>query len=260
MKYLILTILIWLITFPLPGQDIKQVIVSSQEADEPPTKQGSTIYTIKFGRNGLGDLIAENYQIKNSRRKLSQKIVIESQRIQEYNAWKKANIREFELSQLGVSSQGIESKLKEANLKLSVDSIKEMVIRADSFDFCQSYKMTKTMSTGGYKLEVIVVEKSGDRQTYGFDSNDIGEGKFNLKDYLYVYQVLGNKLPEQFPHYNLFTKQRMEEILVYYLKTIECEGYYYKEFIKKNPDRTPQENRMMKGWNFAEYMEQKSKK
>jgi hypothetical protein len=181
MKYLLLTILIWLIAFPLLGQDIKQVILSSQEADEPPTKQGSAVYTMKFGRNNSGDLVAENYQIKNSRRKLSQKIVIESQRIQVYNVWRKANIKEFKFPQLGISSQAIESKLKEANLKLSVDFTKEMVIRADSFNFCQSYKMTKTMSTGGYKFEMIVVEKSGDKQIYRFDSNDIGVGNFNLE-------------------------------------------------------------------------------
>lgn len=260
MRYLLLTILIWLITFPSRGQDIEQVIVSSQEADEPPTKQGRSVYSIEFCINNSGDLIAENYQIKNSRKKLNQKIVIESQRIQVYNSWRKADKKEFEFSQLGVSHQLIDSKLKEADLKLGIDLAKEMVIRADSFDFCQSYKMTKTIFTGGYKLEVSVAEKSGDKQIYRFDSNDIGEGKFNLKDYLYVYQVLSNKLPEEFPHYNLFTKQRLAEILVYYLKTIECEGYHYKEFTKKNPDRTPQENRMMKGWNFAEYMEQKSKK
>ena len=43
------------------------------------------------------------------------------------------------------------------------------------------------------------------------------------------------------------------------LDTIECEGFYYNEFINQHPERTAQENRMRIGWDFKEYMENRKK-
>ena len=55
---------------------------------------------MKFKRNTSGDLVAENYQIKNIRRKLSQSTIIENQRIKVYNAWQEDNKNEFEFSNM----------------------------------------------------------------------------------------------------------------------------------------------------------------
>ena len=68
MKFLSLTILILVIAFPTVGQDIEHIIVYSQEADEPPTKQGRPEFVITFEKNKSGEFIAQSYLVNTRRR------------------------------------------------------------------------------------------------------------------------------------------------------------------------------------------------
>jgi hypothetical protein len=84
-------------------------------------------------------------------------------------------------------------------------------------------------------------------------------GPFNLKKYIFSYAILNGRIPDEFPHFNFFSAQNLADIVIYYQKTVECEGYYYMEYADKNR-LTGEERRMMTGWNFVEYMRQGLKK
>ena|SRR5258708_16464267 len=88
---------------------------------------------------------------------------------------------------------------------------------------------------------------------------DVGQGKLNLLAYFYCYKILNNRIPKEIPQFEFFTESKLIPFICYYLKTVQCEGLFYKEFIQKHPDRTAKDNRMIAGWNFTEYMKQRSK-
>ena len=109
-------------------------------------------------------------------------------------------------------------------------------------------------------LTVTLIYNDGQKKEFIFDSNDIGAGSFNLGDYILCYTLLADKIPNEVPSYDFFSKSKFTDIAFHYQKTVECEGYYYKEFTDKNPTMTSKDKRMMTGWNFVEYMEQRNKK
>ncbi|WP_111670042.1 hypothetical protein [Algoriphagus litoralis] len=119
--------------------------------------------------------------------------------------------------------------------------------------------MIKSFSTGGYKLSVKITYQTGTSNYFEFGSNDLGMGRLDLKGFIYSYQLLTERIPDQVYQYGFFTKDSFEDIILYYVKTIECEGFYYNEFTDRNPKRTPAENRMRKGWDFLEYMKMRAK-
>ena len=118
--------------------------------------------------------------------------------------------------------------------------------------------MTKIISTGGETITVTWINDLGQKSEFIFDSNDIGDGKFNIKDYLFCYALLGDKIPNVIPYYDLFTKNKLTDILLYYQETVECEGYYYKEYTDRNSNLTPQDKRTKKGWDFVEYIRKRT--
>ena len=119
--------------------------------------------------------------------------------------------------------------------------------------------MTKSISTGGETLTVTLINKKGLKEEFIFDSDDIGKGRFKLEDYIFCYTLLLDKIPNEVPHYNFFSKDKLMDIVLYYQATVECEGYYYKEYTDKNPNMTSKDKRMRIGWNFVEYMGQRNK-
>ena len=107
---------------------------------------------------------------------------------------------------------------------------------------------------------MTLIYNDGQKKEFIFDSNDIGEGNFNLGDYILCYTLLADKIPNEVPSYGFFSKSKFTDIVLCYQKTVECEGYYYKEFTDKNPTMTSKDKRMMTGWNFVEYMGQRNEK
>ena len=119
--------------------------------------------------------------------------------------------------------------------------------------------MTKSISTRGYSPKVIFVDKAGIREVFDFSSDDVGQGKLNLLTYFYCYTILNNRIPKEIPQFEFFKESKPVEFVCYHLKTVENEGLFYNEFIRKNPGKTAKENRMMTGWDFSEYMKQRKK-
>ncbi|GHN00432.1 hypothetical protein WSM22_19210 [Cytophagales bacterium WSM2-2] len=257
MKYTLLIVLT-ILTFPSVGQEIEKIIFTSQQADEPPTKQGQPKYSFEFKRLAGDELSTSDFYEEGKRKKLNDKIAIDKDRIEKITEWKRQNKRTFTQSDLGLDITTLKTQAN--NYKLNFDLPTDLIVRVDSFQFCQTHKITKSISTGGEMLTVTLIFKDGQNQKYIFDSNDIGEDNFNLRNYILCYTLLADKIPIEVPGYGFFSKSKFTDMVLYYQKTVECEGYYYKEFIKKNPAMTSKDKIMMTGWNFIEYMGQRNKK
>lgn len=257
MKYLLLIILT-ILSFPSIGQEIEKIIFTSQQADEPPTKQGRPKYTIEFNRQASGEFTTSDFSVDKKKKKLKDRVTIKKERIEKITNWRNLNKKTFSQSDLGLEIADL--KLKTNKYKLTFDIPSDLVIKIDSFQFCQTYQMTRTISTGGETFSVTLIEKEGQKQEIVFDSNDIGEKTFNIRDYILCYTLFADNIPSEVPSYDFFSKETFLDIILYYQKTVECEGYYYKEYTDKNPQLTAPERRMMKGWNFVDYMKQRTEK
>lgn len=256
MRYGLLTLLaLWTIN-PSLGQDIEKIVLGSQEADEPPTKPRPAKYTMEFEINSDEDFIATQIKRDNKRRKLSEVAKIEKERIDRIDEWDNVKEVNFTALDLGIDRKTIESAAENSNHKLNFKLPDEIVLDVDSFQFCQNYKMTKSASTGGEVISVMMLAKSQPTVQFTFNSNDIGTREFKLKDYIFCYSILNDRIPDEFPHFNFFSKTKLAQIVVYYQKTVECEGYYYQDYADKN-QLTGIERRMKTGWNFVEYMKQR---
>lgn len=99
MKYLLLIILT-ILTFPSVGQEVEKIIFTSQQADEPPTKQGRPKYAIEFSRQANGDFIAYDFAVDKKKKKLKDKIIIEKERIEQITSWRNLNKKTFSQSDL----------------------------------------------------------------------------------------------------------------------------------------------------------------
>ncbi len=250
-------IILTVLTFPSVGQEIEKVIFTSQQVDEPSTKQGRSKFIIEFIRQTNGQLTAFDIQENKKTKKLRNNVTIEQERVDKIAEWERQNKRTFTQRDLGLDITTLKTQTN--NHKLNFDLPTDLTVNVDSFQFCQNYKMTKTMSTGGETLSVTLIYKDERKQEIIFDSNDIGEGSFNLKDYVLCYTLLVDKVPNEVPSYGFFSKTKFTDIVLHYQKIVECEGYYYKEFTDKNPTMTSKDRRMMVGWNFVEYMRQRRK-
>ena len=257
MRYGLLTMLILWTINPSIGQDTEKIVLVSQETDEPPSKPGPAEYTMTFEINSDEDFIATHIKRNNTRRKLSEVPKIEKERIDRIDEWDNLKKVNFTMLDLGIDRKTIELAAEKDNHKLNFKLPDEIVLVVDSFRFCQNYKMAKSVSTGKEAISVMMLPKSQPTVQFTFNSNDIGTGEFKLKEYILCYTLLNDRIPDEFPHFNFFSKQKLAEIVVYYQKTVECEGYYYQEYADKN-QLTGKKRRMKIGWNFVEYMTERS--
>ena len=99
MKYLLLTILT-LLTFPSVGQEIDKVIFTSQQADEPPTKQGRPKYSIEFKRLASDELSTSDFYFDKRKKRLNDKVTIDKDRTEKITEWKKQNKRQHLLNNM----------------------------------------------------------------------------------------------------------------------------------------------------------------
>lgn len=259
MKYRLLIILSLLVIIPSFGQDINKISFISKGFDEPPTKQGKPLLKVEYKKDDSGNFTATHYLKNNSRKELENTITIEKERVEVFKEWKLKGVKTFELSDLGISDDLIRDKEKSEAIKTNFSLPENLLVQTDSFSYCQKWKMTESISTGGYKLEMVIYFANNEAEKFVFGSNDLGMGLFDLKGYLYSFKLLSEKTPNQVPQYDFFSMDNLANILLTYYKTVECEGYYYNEFIEKNPERSAQENRMKTGWDFVEYMRQRKK-
>jgi hypothetical protein len=262
MKSILFVLLTLLFFVPAKGQEIDRLIVSIQEADEPPTVKGRRpLYSIEYKRDKAGNLIAEKYFIDRKEKFLKVRSVVEIGRIEKFEDWQRSNKKQFALSDLNLNYKELKAKYENrSNQSLSLGYPNEIIIGVDSFSFCQPHNMIQSISIGGYTVSVMLLDKVGTSESISFRSDDAGRNIFNLREYLLMYQLLQGIVPEQIPNANYFSQEKLENIVIHYLKVTECEGFHYKEFSSQHPERTPQERRMMKDWSFVDYINKKRNK
>src|SRR5690606_12150899 len=108
MRYgLFIVFTIWSI-HPSFGQDIEEILLVSQDSDEPPTKPGPAKYDMAFEINSDGDFIATQIKKDNKRRKLSQVAKIEKERISKIGEWDNVKKVNFTMLDLGIDRKAIE--------------------------------------------------------------------------------------------------------------------------------------------------------
>lgn len=241
------------------GQEIQKIIVTGQYFDEPPTKQGTLQHKIELKRNGKGDLISHSYWIGNKKKKLNDKITIESDRLERVMHWIDSNKRTFRLEEIHLDYKALNEQVTNSEYKPHFTIKSDYLINLDSFNICQQYNFKRSNSTGGYSMTIVMTDKSDRFYIYGFDSDDIGLNNLKFFDYLICYELLHDKLPTNFSGREHFGKIKMITNTLFVITTTECENYYYKEFINNRPERTPQENRMKFDWDFVKYLEQRKK-
>jgi hypothetical protein len=252
---LLIIFTVWSI-HPSLGQDIEKILVVWQEGDEPPTKPRPPKYTMAFEINSDGNFVATDMRKDNRRRKLRENMTIEGPRVNKVEHWEDTKEANFTLQDLGIERGSLGLDTQKSNYQLNFPIPHEIILNVDSFTFCQKYKMTKSVSTGGPEIIVTTVRKSTPTTQVVSHSYHIGRSELNLKEYILCYTILSERIPDEFPHFDFFSKEKLAEVVFYYQKTVECEGYYYQEYADKN-QLTDKERRMKEGWDFVRYMEQR---
>lgn len=254
-KVLIITLLIFY--NPAWAQKIDKISIFYQKADEPPTKQGQPKFTINFTKDKEGNFVATHYFRNKKKKKLESILKIENEIIIELEQWRTKSKKTFVLSDLNLKQEDIKSSQDNNRYKLHFGVPDKILIQIDTFQFCQPYKMTRSISTGSYNFQVSLFDSLGKEISCHFKNDDIGQAKLDLQNYIFCFKLLQNAIPmDLFYGFDLFTLKERIDIVNYYLQMVECEGYHYRIFTKRNPKRTPHENRTMVGWNFVEYMKE----
>jgi len=102
MKYGLLIILTLTTIFQSIGQEIEVIALTTQQADEPPTKQGRTLYSIDFKKQVNDELTTSTYYENTDRQKLKEPITIDKERINTVENWRTIDKKVFALLDLGL--------------------------------------------------------------------------------------------------------------------------------------------------------------
>ncbi|WP_420387015.1 hypothetical protein [Roseivirga sp.] len=255
MKYILLFALA-ILTFTSFGQEVEKIIFTSQKHDEPPTKQGRPKYKIEFLKESNGDFTASVFYINRRKKKLKDRVRIEKERVEKITEWRILNKKTFSLSDLELD---ISELTPQNDYKLNFDIPTNLTVEVDSFRFCKSLDFRPDYVIGGQEFSVTLVNRIKQTEEFVFESN-LDDDDFNLKNYIFFYELLKDKIPEEVPDYGFFSKSRFYKVILYYQMTVECEGFYYREYISKNPQITDSDRRMMIGWDFVKYLKERNNK
>lgn len=254
MVYRLLSIVALLWSFPSSGQEIQTIIV---HADDASGTKAETIGEIEFRKGKDGNFNANKYRIRNKQKRVKRKLTISRESVEKINGWKKRT--GFTLTDLATEFSMELDSLTPPPGYLDFEISTEKMIKIDSFSFCQAYNHPRSLNDAPrYRMTVTLIDAANSRESYEFDTYKMETRKIDLRDYLICFQILNDKLPRDFNYLNFFTKKRFAYRIWYVLKTIECEEYFYLEFKGRNLSRTNIENRLRIGWNFVEYMRQRT--
>jgi hypothetical protein len=252
-------IMLLLFSIPTYGQGVEKIIFTSQQADEPPTRDGRPKFTIEFDKQSSGDFAASKFYENGAQKRLTSKAVIEKARLDKLISWKQSNKRNFSQAELGLEIDSLRARANTARLNFDFSS--ELVVDVDSFQFCRDYEgygKVKSLLNGGEYFTVTLVYQHGEKEEFIFNWSGLVWKNLNLGDFILCYTLLVGRIPDVVPSYGFFSTRSLIDKILYYLKTVECEVFYYKEFVDKNPGMTNTEKRAGKGWNFTEYMKQRN--
>lgn len=137
MKYALIMTLTLCTVISSRGQDTVRIILTTQRADEPPTKQGQPKYKIEFKRNKNGDFVAADVRKNKKKIRLKDKVTIERDRIKKVAEWKTQDKRHFTQVDLGLDPVVLREKTRTSNYKLNFDIPTNFIVQVDSFNFAR---------------------------------------------------------------------------------------------------------------------------
>lgn len=221
----------------LRSQTFSIIEISAREHDEPPTREGRPVHELVFRLNDEA-LTLEDYKISNS--SVSQNAITIQKNLVD------------SLSEL-LNNPRSNFILRR---KVAGEQLQPIEIDLDSMNYCKSFSQTCRLSTGGISMTIRV--KNGDEELLKYELDSSMPDDFEFQKYLTLYPVLQNNLPNDLPGANFFDDIYLMLKVSEYLEMINCEDFYYHEFVNKHPERTPQQNRTRTGWNFKEYLKIRS--
>ncbi|WP_152000685.1 MULTISPECIES: hypothetical protein [unclassified Imperialibacter] len=235
MRYFLASFISLFCFYQLRSQTFSEIEIIAQENDEPPTKEGRPVHQLTFHLTG-NDLTLANYKISDFAFSTNPIVIPE-------------NLVDS-LSEL-VSNPRTDFVIRRT---VEGEQVQPIKLSLDSLNFCidNAYMRKRRISTGGISIKIKVKDRSAELLVFEFDSSE--PELFNYQNYLTLYPVLENKLPENLPGSYLFNDSYLMKKVTEYFETIRCEDYYYGEFVNEHPERTPQQNRTREGWNFDDYM------
>ncbi|KXX67212.1 hypothetical protein AVL50_27895 [Flammeovirga sp. SJP92] len=225
-----------------------------QLIDAPDGTKYSKVTELVFEKNKKGNYEAYDYTIKGEkeeRLKLEESLIISQSLVEKMFLTKRT--REYYWTDLEKGNQQWDKELITRKITVSHP------ILIDSINFCNKWDALSL------KVECIgsqsIIIKTDTTVIFEYSYGDRKNRTFDLEGYLLTYPLFNEQLSsiistERFG----YTLSSLISVLEYYNKSLECEEYYYAEFMKENPGRTSAENRMRIGWDFHQYLSQREKK
>ncbi|MEQ8471407.1 MAG: hypothetical protein RIC35_09480 [Marinoscillum sp.] len=209
-----------------------EIEIAAQNHDEPPGKKRHfQTHQLTFSLNE-GVLILSEYRISKSKVNHSKEV------IPKYLVDSLSNLLKTPVSTFNIKNGQGDKDIYTLDL--------------DSLEFCQSFNDLKRIVMGGFIINVKV--KNTNIRLLEFEFDTTYPDSLDLQKFLTLYPLLQNRLPEKFPGAGLFDNKFLMEKVFDYQEVIQCEDYYYHEFVNAHPERTPQQNRTREGWNFEGYL------
>ncbi|WP_044200856.1 hypothetical protein [Flammeovirga sp. OC4] len=225
-----------------------------QAIDSPDGSKYNKVTELVFKKNKKGNYEAYDYTIKGEkeeRLKLEEGLIISQSLVERMLLTKRT--KEYYWTDLEKGNQQWDKEL------MTREITTHHPILIDSIKFCNKWDALSLKGEWIGSQSIIIKADTTVIFEYGY--GDRKNRTFDLEGYLLTYPLFNEQLSciistERFG----FTFTSLISILEYYNKTLECEEYYYAEFMKENPKRTRAENRMRIGWDFHQYLSQREKK
>jgi hypothetical protein len=250
MKTIVILFLSFLCAIPSFSQELNEIKIKMEWAHSPSS------YEIIYEKDRKNNLSSKRILINGLKKKLPHRFIIENHLIKKFHDWKDSDKYNFSLSDINLSYIEIISNNFNYNLVNKLDE--NLIINIDTFNFCQNNILGKSMISVGYYYQILFSYNKGEIVEYKFSSNDFHQNTFNLRNYIYLSSLLRNNLPSELPNSDFFSSNSLIQTIYLYLKTIECEDYYYKKYMEENPDLSTKERRMRIGWDFKLYLKEKN--
>jgi hypothetical protein len=250
MKTIVILFLSFLCAIPSFSQELNEIKIKMEWAHSPSS------YEIIYEKDRKNNLSSKRILINGLKKKLPHRFLIENHLIKKFHDWKDSEKYNFSLSDINLSHIEIISNNFNYNLVNKLDE--NLIIYIDTFNFCQNNILGKSMISVGYYYQILFSYNKGEIVEYKFSSNDFHQNTFNLRNYIYLSSLLRNNLPSELPNSDFFSSNSLIQTIYLYLKTIECEDYYYKKYMEENPDLSTKERRMRIGWDFKLYLKEKN--
>ena len=240
------------------GQEFKAILI---EVDYSPCFSASSHYVLVLNKNKSGDLGSRYYTVNDKRKRLKKAIEIPQSSIERFTRWRNEDKRDFLLEELNTTGENIESTFQ---VKPLFPINYNAPILTDSFNLCNSYDHQKQGVIAGpryFNITVFGQTDSSRVQLVKFHETDFWQKDFDLKNYLILQPLLKMAIPKAIMNESAFSNHMMNKALCNYYLNIECEDYYYQEYLESNPTIKESEKlrRMRVGWDFKEYLSHRTK-